>query len=105
MSLTTTAMQLFNSLSISSVLLMVALGLSITFGIMRVINFAHGEFVMIGAYVTHLADRLLYDTLGGGTWFLVALLAAFVVTAAIGYLTERSLISRPDSPSSIAAMT
>ena len=92
MSLTTTAMQIFNSLSISSVLLMVALGLSITFGIMRVINFAHGEFVMIGAYVTFLTDRLLYDALGGGNWFLVALLAAFVVTAAIGYLTERSLI-------------
>ncbi len=91
MSLTTTAMQIFNSLSISSVLLMVALGLSITFGIMRVINFAHGEFVMIGAYVTYIADRLLHDTLGG-SWFLVALLAAFAITAAIGYLTERSLI-------------
>lgn len=91
MSLTTTAMQIFNSLSISSVLLMVALGLSITFGIMRVINFAHGEFVMIGAYVTYIADRLLHDALGG-SWFLVALLAAFVITAAIGHLTERSLI-------------
>ena len=41
--------QLFNGLSLSSILLLVALGLSITFGIMGVINFAHGEFMMIGA--------------------------------------------------------
>ena len=84
-------MQLFNSLSISSVLLMVALGLSITFGIMGVINFAHGEFVMVGAYTAYLADRLLHDALGG-SWFIVALLLAFLAAAALGYLTERSLI-------------
>ena len=84
-------MQIFNSLSISSVLLMVALGLSITFGIMGVINFAHGEFVMVGAYTTYVADRLLHDPLGG-SWYLVALVAAFVVTAGLGFLTERSLI-------------
>ena len=90
--LTTVAMQLFNSLSISSVLLMVALGLSITFGIMGVINFAHGEFVMAGAYTAYMVDRLLHDALGGGAWFVAALLLAFVVTAALGYVTERSLI-------------
>ena len=92
MTLTTVGMQLFNSLSISSVLLMVALGLSITFGIMGVINFAHGEFVMVGAYTAYVVDRLLHDALGGGSWFLVALMLAFVVTAALGYGTERSLI-------------
>ncbi len=92
MTLTTVGMQLFNSLSISSVLLMVALGLSITFGIMGVINFAHGEFLMVGAYTAYVVDRLLHDALGGGSWFLVALVLAFVVTAALGYGTERSLI-------------
>ncbi len=91
MTLTTTAMQLFNSLSISSVLLMVALGLSITFGIMGVINFAHGEFVMVGAYVTYVVDRWLHDPLGGA-WYPVALALAFLVTAGLGFLTERSLI-------------
>ena len=75
MTLTTTAMQLFNSLSISSVLLLVALGLSITFGIMGVINFAHGEYVMVGAYTTYVVDRLLHAPLGG-SWYLVALVAA-----------------------------
>lgn len=48
-------MQLFNGLSVSSILLLAALGLAITFGLMGVINMAHGEFIMIGAYTTYQA--------------------------------------------------
>ena len=48
---------LFNGISLSSILLLAALGLSITFGLMRVINMAHGEFIMIGAYSTFLVQN------------------------------------------------
>lgn len=48
---------LFNGLSLSSIILLTSLGLAITFGVMRVINMAHGEFVMIGAYTTFVVNR------------------------------------------------
>ncbi len=51
-------MQLFNGLSVSSIYLLAALGLAITFGLMGVINMAHGEFIMIGAYTTYIVERL-----------------------------------------------
>ncbi|HUJ70490.1 MAG: urea ABC transporter permease subunit UrtB [Syntrophorhabdales bacterium] len=83
--------QLFNGLSLSSILLLVALGLSITFGIMGLINFAHGEFLMIGAYVAYVMQRFIF---GGhtGLSFLVSLPAAFVVASMIGLIVERVLI-------------
>ena len=83
--------QLFNGLSLSSILLLVALGLSITFGIMGLINFAHGEFLMIGAYVAYVMQRFIF---GGhtGLSFLVSLPAAFVVASMIGLIVERALI-------------
>ena len=46
----------FNGLSLSSIILLASLGLAITFGLMRVINMAHGEFMMIGAYVTYMVQ-------------------------------------------------
>ena len=49
---------LFNGLSLSSIILLTSLGLAITFGLMRVINMAHGEFVMIGAYMTYVTQQL-----------------------------------------------
>ena len=49
---------IFNGLSTSSILLITALGLAITFGLMRVINMAHGEFIMIGAYTTYVVQNL-----------------------------------------------
>ncbi len=83
--------QLFNGLSLSSILLLVALGLSITFGIMGLINFAHGEFLMIGAYVAYVMQRFIF---GGhaGLSFLVSLPAAFIVASMIGLIVERVLI-------------
>ena len=81
-------------LSLGSVLLLAAIGLAITFGVMGVINMAHGEMVMIGAYTTFVVQdliRTLYPDLFG--WSLpLALPLAFVVTASIGILIERGII-------------
>ncbi len=91
MDITIVLSQIFNGLSLSSILLLIALGLSITFGIMGVINFAHGEFLMIGAYTAYVLQKLsIADS--GGSLFLLSLPAAFVVAALIGLLLERSLI-------------
>jgi urea transport system permease protein len=79
---------IFIGLSIGSILLLVALGLAITYGAMGVINMAHGEFVMIGAYTTVMA----------GIWLNVGLLwsipLAFIITALLGLLIERVLVRR-----------
>ena len=87
----TTIAQLFNGLSLSSILLLAALGLSITFGIMGVINFAHGEFLMIGAYTAYVLQRLFHGQ-DNGLSFLIALPVAFVVASLIGLIVERFLI-------------
>jgi urea transport system permease protein len=81
--------QLPIGVSIAAVLLLIALGLTITFGQMGVINMAHGEFIMVGAYTTYLlqgwADRQAV---------LVALPVAFAVAGAMGWLLERLVIHR-----------
>jgi len=79
---------LFIGLSVGSILLLVALGLAITYGAMGVINMAHGEMVMIGAYVTVLSGIWL------GTNIFVAIPLAFIVTALIGLLIERVVVRR-----------
>ncbi|MDQ1356298.1 MAG: urea transport system permease protein [Acidimicrobiaceae bacterium] len=81
--------QLVTGLSISAVLLLIALGLTFTFGQMRVINMAHGEFIMAGAYTAYMLQGPL-----GHQSLLVALPAAFVVAGAIGLVLERLLIRR-----------
>ncbi len=83
--------QLFNGLSLSSILLLVALGLSITFGIMGVINFAHGEFLMIGAYTAYVMQRLSSGN-QAGIYFLLSLPAAFAVAFLLGMVVEKFLI-------------
>src|SRR6478752_1180204 len=86
---------LVNGLSVASILLLVALGLAITFGLMNVINMAHGQFIMVGAYVAYVAsliEKALFGTSAGGHAFLVALPASFLVAAAMGWLLERGLI-------------
>lgn len=85
------ASQLFNGLSLSSILLMVAIGLSITFGIMGIINFAHGEFLMMGAYATYVLQQVVPAS-ADGVAFLMALPLAFTLTALVGLLLEKSLI-------------
>jgi urea transport system permease protein len=79
---------LFIGLSVGSVLLLVALGLAITYGAMGVINMAHGEMVMVGAYTTVMSGIWL------GTNILVAIPLAFIVTALLGLLIERVVVRR-----------
>lgn len=79
---------LFIGLSLSSILLLVALGLAVTYGAMGIINMAHGEMVMVGAYVAVLSNIWL------GANLLLAIPLAFLVTAALGYGLERLVVRR-----------
>jgi urea transport system permease protein len=81
---------LFFGLSLGSILVLAAIGLSITFGVMGVINMAHGELIMIGAYTTYVVQLLMPNAIGWS--LLVAVPAAFLVSAAVGILIERSVI-------------
>jgi urea transport system permease protein len=86
---------IFNGLSVASILLLVAIGLAITFGLMNVINMAHGQFIMVGGYVAYLTGHLtgfLFGPSMAGNGFLIALPAAFIVAAFLGWLLERGLI-------------
>ena len=85
---------LFYGISLGSVLLLAALGLAITFGLMGIINMAHGELLMIGAYTTYVCQSLFARYLPGAidAYLVVALPAAFLVTAAVGVALERSVI-------------
>lgn len=85
---------LYYGLSLGSVLLLAALGLAITFGLMGVINMAHGELLMIGAYVTYLTQTIFRQWLPGWMdWYVVAALpAAFLITAGVGMVLERTVI-------------
>lgn len=80
--------QVFNGLSVASIYVLAALGLALSFGLMRVINMAHGEIVMVGGYVAFLVMRLLPGPLGVPA----AMLAAFLVAGAMGALLETTLI-------------
>ncbi len=81
-------------LSLGSVLLLAAIGLAITFGVMGVINMAHGEMVMIGAYVTFVVQDLIRTSYPGlfDYSLLIALPLAFLVAGLIGVLIERTII-------------
>ncbi|MEZ7865228.1 MAG: urea ABC transporter permease subunit UrtB [Rhodospirillales bacterium] len=85
---------IFQGLSLGSVLLLAAMGLAITFGVMGVINMAHGEMVMLGAYTTYLVQDIFKAYLS--TYFdwsiLIAIPAAFLVAGAFGVLIERCVI-------------
>ena len=77
-------------LSLGSVLVLIAIGLAITFGVMGVINMAHGELMMLGAYTTYVVQLWMPDFIGVS--LLVAVPAAFVVAGAAGVLIERTVI-------------
>jgi urea transport system permease protein len=83
---------LFSGISIGSVLLLSALGLAIVFGLMGVINMAHGEMMMLGAYTTVVVQNLCKGTPLADLYIFPALIAAFVVTALVGLLLERGVI-------------
>ena len=86
--------QAFSGLSLGSILLLAALGLAITFGLLGVINMAHGEMLMLGAYATYVVQLLFQRFLPQAIEFypLVALPVAFFVTAGIGMVLERTII-------------
>ena len=81
---------LFFGLSLGSVLVLIAIGLAITFGVMKVINMAHGELMMLGAYTTYVVQQAMPGHIGSS--ILVAIPAAFVVSALAGVLLERTII-------------
>lgn len=80
--------QLINGIGIVGILLLTGLGLAITFGVMRIINLAHGEFIMLGAYVTFW----MQDTFGLD--LLLTIPFSFLITGAIGALVELTIIRR-----------
>jgi urea transport system permease protein len=84
----------FTGVSLGSVLLLVALGLAITYGLMGVINMAHGELMMIGAYTTYVIQNLFRAYLPGlfDAYVLAAIPAAFLVSALVGAVLERGVI-------------
>ncbi len=85
---------IFNGVSIGSVLLISALGLAIVFGLMGVINLAHGELMMLGAYTTFVVQNI-FKTLPAPLfefYIFFALIAAFIVAAAVGLVLERGVI-------------
>jgi len=83
--------QLYAGLSLGSVLLLIALGLTLTFGQMRVINMAHGEFLMAGAYTAFVVQQVVG---AAGAALVIALPLAFMVGGLLGVLLESTLISR-----------
>jgi urea transport system permease protein len=88
---------IFRGMSLGAVLLIAVLGLAITFGLMGVINMAHGEFIMVGAYAAYVTHRWFMDAqlqpLPYFNWYFpVALVVAFCAAALLGLILERSVI-------------
>jgi len=81
---------LFFGLSLGSVLVLAAIGLAITFGVMGVINMAHGELIMLGAYTTYLIQQLMPES--AGLSLLLSIPAAFMVSGLVGIGIERGVI-------------
>ena len=81
---------LFFGLSLGSVLVLIAIGLAITFGVMGVINMAHGELMMLGAYTTYVVQTVMPEHIGIS--ILVAIPAAFIVAGLAGVVMERTII-------------
>jgi len=88
------AQNVYYGLSLGSVLLLAAIGLAITFGVMGVINMAHGEMVMIGAYTTFVVQQVIRES---APWLfdaslLIAIPSAFLIAGAVGIMIERGII-------------
>lgn len=81
---------LYFGLALGAVLLLAAIGLAITFGVMGVINMAHGEMIMLGAYTTYVVQMLMPQHIGLS--LLVAIPAAFLVSGLVGVVIERTVI-------------
>jgi len=85
---------LFTGISLGSILLLVALGLAITYGLMGVINMAHGELMMIGAYATYVVQNLFREYLPAAfDWYVIAAIPlSFFTAALVGAVLERTVI-------------
>lgn len=95
--MSTNLLQIFNGISVSSILLLAALGLAITFGLMKIINMAHGEMIMIGAYATYIVQNFFISFVGErffDLYFILAIPFSFLITGLIGYLLEITIIKR-----------
>lgn len=88
------AQNLFSGISLGSILILIALGLAIVYGLAGIINMAHGEFLMIGAYTTYCMQSLVIDTLGvkSDLYFWVSIPASFIVAGVFGLVLERLVI-------------
>jgi urea transport system permease protein len=86
--------QVFSGVSLGSILLLAALGLAITYGLMGVINMAHGELIMIGAYATYVVqNQFKLHAAGAFNWYLLAAIpVAFAASALVGMVLERAVI-------------
>ena len=86
--------QIFSGISLGSILLLAALGLAVTYGLMGVINMAHGELIMIGAYGTYMVQSLFRNHVPAlFDWYLLAAVpVSFAVAGAVGMLLERTVI-------------
>lgn len=82
--------KMFFGLSLGSVLVLAAIGLAITFGVIGVINMAHGELIMLGAYTTYVLQQLMPGSIGLALFLAVP--AAFIISGLTGILIERSVI-------------
>jgi len=87
---------LFSGISLGSILLLAALGLAVTYGLMGVINMAQGEFIMLGAYATYVVQGLFQRYLPGLEHYalIAAVPVSFIVAGGIGIVVERSIIRR-----------
>ena len=85
---------IFSGISLGSILLLVALGLAITYGLMGVINMAHGELMMIGAYATYVVQGVFQKHFAGAfDWYLLAAVpVSFLASALVGAALERSVL-------------
>ncbi|MFP7231236.1 urea ABC transporter permease subunit UrtB [Bacillus subtilis] len=89
--------QLFNGISLGSILILIAIGLTVTFGLMNIINMAHGELIMAGAYTTYVIQQLFLSYLPASLfsyYFLIAIIMAFAVAALIGIVIEKVIVRR-----------
>src|SRR5574341_2377587 len=82
----------FAGVSLGSILLLAALGLAITYGLMGVINMAHGELIMVGAYTTYVVQGFFRGSDYFGWYLVAAVPAAFAVSGLVGMALERSVI-------------
>jgi urea transport system permease protein len=83
--------QVINGLANGMGYVLIAMGLTLVFGVLRIVNFAHGEFYMLGAYATYLVQNLFRSVLPGAfdAYILVAIPASFLAAAAVGAVLER----------------